>query len=117
MSFSAEFLAFSREKVSFSAGFFYILARKCVIFAKISDILAGYCVILAGISDNLATICAGAPGPAGPETGLVQTWTGTGRAEQAVGTSLTPSAQPIRLCARGGGMGVRKVSRNSCIFS
>ncbi len=88
--------------MSFLAGIFDSLAGLCVILAGISDMLAGICVILAGISDILAKICAEAPGSAGPETGPVPAWTGTGRAGQAVGTYLAPSAQPIRLYARGG---------------
>ena len=85
--------------------------------AGISDILAGICVILAGISDILAKIRAGAPGPAGPETGPVPAWTGTGRAGQAVGTSLFPSAQPIRLCARGGTWGSKKLAKKSALLA
>jgi hypothetical protein len=45
---------------------------------------------------------AGAPGPAGQKTGPVP-----GRAGQAVGTFPPPTAQPIRLCGRGG-RGCRK---------
>ena len=88
--------------MSLLAGISDTLARKCVNLARFSDTLARKCVNLASISDILAKIRAGAPGPAGPETGPVPAWTGTGRAGQAVGTSLFPSAQPIRLCARGG---------------
>jgi hypothetical protein len=93
------------------------LARKCVILASISDMLARKCVILASISDILAKIRAGAPGPAGPETGPVPAWTGTGRAGQAVGTSLFPSAQPIRLCARGGTWGSKKLAKKSALLA
>jgi hypothetical protein len=67
---------------------------------------------LTKISDILSKISPGAPGPAGPETRPVPAWTGTGtgRAGQAGGTYSPPTAQPNRLCGRGG-RGCRKTDR------
>jgi hypothetical protein len=68
---------------------------------------------LAKISDILAKICSGAPGPAGPETGLVPGGPG------GAGSSNVPKPKCTTdsVVRSGGDMGARKVSENSCNFS
>ncbi len=71
---------------------------------------------LTKIFDILSKIPAGAPGPAGPETGSVPAWTetGTGRAGQDVGTYHPVStAEKVVLS---GGRGCRNTKRKRTTY-
>ncbi len=93
------------KKFVILAKFYNTLWKIFVVLAKLFVTLWKIFVVLAKRLHLFLGISAGAPGPAGQETGTVP-----GRAGQAGGTSPPPTAQPIRLCGREG-RGCRKTYR------